>query len=191
MMPNTITIRRPDDWHVHLRDGDMLATVLPFTAAQFRRAIIMPNLVPPVTTPDAASAYRRRIMAALPAGSDFEPLMTCYLTDATDPDELARGHAEGLFVAAKLYPAGATTNAYHGVTDLSRIDAVLARMERIGMPLLSKGESAGWKRQLPHPTHQGRGAIPGAAGSSPASLGNNGVFSAVAIAAHASMSHDR
>ena len=141
MMQDTITIRRPDDWHVHLRDGDMLATVLPFTAAQFRRAIIMPNLVPPVTTPDAASAYRRRIMAALPAGSDFEPLMTCYLTDATDPDELARGHAEGLFVAAKLYPAGATTNAYHGVTDLSRIDAVLARMERIGMPLLVHGES--------------------------------------------------
>jgi len=141
MMPNTITIRRPDDWHVHLRDRDMLATVLPFTAAQFRRAIIMPNLVPPVTTPDAASAYRRRIMAALPARSDFEPLMTCYLTDATDPDELARGHAEGLFVAAKLYPAGATTNAYHGVTDLSRIDAVLARMERIGMPLLVHGES--------------------------------------------------
>jgi dihydroorotase len=141
MMPNTITIRRPDDWHVHLRDGDMLATVLPFTAAQFRRAIIMPNLVPPVTTSEAASAYRRRIMAALPAGADFEPLMTCYLTDATDADELARGHAEGLFVAAKLYPAGATTNAHHGVTDLSRIDAVLARMERIGMPLLVRGES--------------------------------------------------
>ncbi|SEE81527.1 dihydroorotase [Rhizobiales bacterium GAS191] len=140
-MLTTITIRRPDDWHVHLRDGDMLATVLPFTAAQFRRAIIMPNLVPPVTTPEAARAYRGRILAALPKGSDFEPLMTCYLTDATDPDELARGHEEELFVAAKLYPAGATTNAHHGVTDLARIDKVLARMERIGMPLLMHGEA--------------------------------------------------
>jgi dihydroorotase len=136
-----IVIRRPDDWHVHLRDGAMLRAVLPWTAAQFARAIIMPNLVPPVTTVAAATAYRERILAARPDGSDFQPLMTCYLTDATRADEVARGHEAGVWVAAKLYPAGATTNAHHGVTDVAAIHAVLARMERIGMPLLIHGES--------------------------------------------------
>ncbi len=138
---DTITIRRPDDWHVHLRDGAMLAAVLPFTAAQFARAIIMPNLTPPITTIEAARAYRERILAALPPGANFQPLMTCYLTDHTDPDEIAQGYAEGVWVAAKLYPAGATTNAHHGVTDLANIGGVLARMERIGMHLLIHGES--------------------------------------------------
>ncbi len=136
-----ITIRRPDDWHVHLRDGAMLSAVLPFTAAQFARGIIMPNLVPPVTTVEAASAYRDRILAARPQNSDFQPLMTCYLTDMTAPDEIARGHAEGVWVAAKLYPAGATTNAHHGVTDIPALAPVLERMERIGMPVLIHGES--------------------------------------------------
>lgn len=137
----SITIRRPDDWHVHLRDGTMLNAVLPFTAAQFARGIIMPNLVPPVTTVEAASAYRDRILAARPQGSDFQPLMTCYLTDMTSPDEIERGHAEGVWVAAKLYPAGATTNAHHGVTSIPALAPVLKRMEKIGMPVLIHGES--------------------------------------------------
>lgn len=137
----SITIRRPDDWHVHLRDGAMLKAVLPFTAAQFARGIIMPNLVPPVTTVAMAGAYRERILAARPQGSDFQPLMTCYLTDATSPDEIERGHAEGVWVAAKLYPAGATTNAHHGVTDIPALAPVLERMEKIGMPVLIHGES--------------------------------------------------
>ena len=143
-MPTTIdaiTLRRPDDWHVHLRDGAMLAAVLPYTATQFARAIIMPNLTPPITTIAAARAYRTRILAALPAGADFQPLMTCYLTDHTDADEIAQGFAEGVWVAGKLYPAGATTNAHHGVTDLANIRAVLERMEKIGMKLLIHGES--------------------------------------------------
>jgi dihydroorotase len=135
-----LTIRRPDDWHVHLRDGDMLRQVLPWTARQFARAIVMPNLVPPVTDTAHAGAYRERIMAVLPNGAAFEPLMTCYLTDRTDPDNLARGHAEGVFTAAKLYPAGATTNSAHGVTDIANIRPALAMMERIGMPLLVHGE---------------------------------------------------
>jgi dihydroorotase len=135
-----ITIRRPDDWHVHLRDGAMLKAVLPFTEAQFARGIIMPNLVPPVTTVAAATAYRVRIMAARGAISDFEPLMTCYLTDTTAPDEIERGHAEKVWIAAKLYPANATTNAHHGVSDIAAIVPVLERMERIGMPLLIHGE---------------------------------------------------
>jgi dihydroorotase len=138
---NSITIRRPDDWHVHLRDGAMMRAVLPYTAAQFARAIVMPNLVPPVTTASAASAYRARILAALPAGSRFQPLMTCYLTNTTDADDIERGFADGVWVAAKLYPAGATTNASHGVSDLGAIRPVLERMERIGMPLLIHGES--------------------------------------------------
>jgi dihydroorotase len=136
-----ITIRRPDDWHVHLRDGEMLRTVLPFTAGQFARGIIMPNLVPPVTTVDAAIAYRARILAARPAGSDFEPLMTCYLTDTTSPDEIEKGHSEAVWTAAKLYPAGATTNAHHGVTDIKGLRPVFERMERIGMPVLIHGEA--------------------------------------------------
>jgi len=137
----SVTIRRPDDWHVHLRDGAMLKAVLPFTAAQFARGIIMPNLVPPVTSVAMASAYRERILAARPEGSDFQPLMTCYLTDATSPDEIARGHAEGVWVAAKLYPAGATTNAHHGVTDIPALAPVFERMEKIGMPVLIHGEA--------------------------------------------------
>ena len=136
----SIQIRRPDDWHLHVRDGDVLRGVLPYTAHQFARAIIMPNLSPPVTTVEAVNAYRERIVAALPQGSDFTPLMTCYLTDSTDPDEIARGHEEGAFIAAKLYPAHATTGSAHGVTDIAHIRAVLERMQRIGMPLLVHGE---------------------------------------------------
>ena len=139
-MTQTLTIRRPDDWHLHLRDGDMLKLVAPYTARQFRRAIIMPNLVPPVTTIAAASAYRDRIRAAAGADCDFEPLMTAYLTDAIDPDEVAEGFQDGVFTACKLYPAGATTNSDSGVTDIRNIDAVLARMAEIGMPLLVHGE---------------------------------------------------
>jgi dihydroorotase len=137
----SITIRRPDDWHVHLRDGAMLKAVLPFTAAQFARGIIMPNLVPPVTSVDAAAAYRERILAARPAGADFEPLMTCYLTDSTSPDEIQRGYEQRVWVAAKLYPAGATTHSQHGVTDLLQLSQTFERMERIGMPLLVHGEA--------------------------------------------------
>jgi dihydroorotase len=134
----TLTIRRPDDWHVHLRDGEMLRAVAPYTARQFARAIVMPNLAPPITTVEAASAYRKRIVAA--AGPGFTPLMTCYLTDDANPDEIARGFEEGVWVAAKLYPAGATTNSASGVTDIRRIYSVLERMERIGMVLCVHGE---------------------------------------------------
>ena len=138
MASQTLTIRRPDDWHVHLRDGDMLRTVAPYTARQFARAIVMPNLVPPITTAEAASAYRERIVAA--AGPGFTPLMTCYLTDDTAPDEVARGFEEGVWIAAKLYPAGATTNSASGMTDIRRTYPVLERMERIGMVLCVHGE---------------------------------------------------
>jgi dihydroorotase len=134
----SITIRRPDDWHVHLRDGEMLKAVAPYTARQFARAIIMPNLVPPVTSVEAAASYRDRITAAAVPG--FTPLMTCYLTDNVDSEELARGHAEGIWVAAKLYPAGATTNSASGVTDIRNIYPALARMEQIGMVLCVHGE---------------------------------------------------
>jgi dihydroorotase len=137
----SVTIRRPDDWHVHLRDGALLKAVLPYTAAQFARGIIMPNLVPPVTTVADARAYRERILAARPAGSDFQPLMTCYLTDSTSPDEIERGFAEKVWVAAKLYPAGATTNAHHGVTNIVGLSPVLERMEKIVMPVLIHGEA--------------------------------------------------
>jgi dihydroorotase len=136
---DTITIRRPDDWHVHLRDGDVLNHVAKYTAAQFARAIVMPNLTPPVTSVDAAIAYRDRILAAT-AGQDFTPLMTCYLTDAADADEIVRGHGEGVFTAAKLYPAHATTNSAHGVTDIFALAPVLEAMQRAGMPLLIHGE---------------------------------------------------
>ncbi len=138
---DSVTIRRPDDWHIHLRDGAMLAAVLPYTAAQFARGIVMPNLVPPVAMPEDAAAYRGRILAALPQGADFQPMMTCYLTDATQPDDIERGFAQGVWIAAKLYPAGATTNAHHGVTDIRALAPVLERMERIGMPLLVHGEA--------------------------------------------------
>jgi len=137
---DTITLRRPDDWHVHLRDGAMLAAVVPFTARQFARAIVMPNLVPPITDVAAARAYRERILTALPAGASFTPLMTCYLTDTTDPREVARGWEEGVFAAVKLYPAHATTNSALGVTDYHRISPVLERMAQLGMPLLIHGE---------------------------------------------------
>lgn len=136
----TLTIRRPDDWHVHLRDGEVMRGVLPYTARQFARAIVMPNLSPPATTTQAVAAYRDRILAALPAGMDFTPLMTCYLTDGSDPDDIARGFAEGVFVAAKLYPAHATTGSAHGVTDIANIRPALERMQAIGMPLLVHGE---------------------------------------------------
>lgn len=135
-----LVLRRPDDWHLHLRDGEMLKRVLPATARQFARAIVMPNLRPPVTSVDAALAYRQRIEAALPAGMAFTPLMTAYLTDTISPDELERGHKEGVFTAAKLYPANATTNSAAGVSDLSCITAVLERMQAIDMPLLIHGE---------------------------------------------------
>lgn len=135
-----LVIRRPDDWHLHLRDGAMLAAVLPHTAATFGRAIVMPNLVPPVTDVASAVAYRRRILDALPEGARFEPLMTCYLTDTIDVDEVRRGFAEGAFVAAKLYPAGATTNSDSGVTNINRITKVLEAMAAMDMPLLVHGE---------------------------------------------------
>ena len=139
-MVETLTIRRPDDWHVHLRDGDMLRGIVAYTAHQFARAIVMPNLVPPVTTAQAAMAYRERIMAALPAGADFTPLMTWYLTDQTDPADLVSGHTDGVFTAAKLYPAGATTNSASGVTDIGKIRPVLEAMEKAGIPLCVHGE---------------------------------------------------
>lgn len=139
-MTDRITIRRPDDWHIHLRDGTMLAAVLPYTARVFARAIVMPNLTPPVTSIAAARDYRDRILAAVPEGAVFMPLMTCYLTDDADPDVLEQGFAQGVFTAAKLYPAHATTNAAHGVTDVKRIHGALTAMEKIGMPLLIHGE---------------------------------------------------
>jgi len=134
----TLTIRKPDDWHVHLRDGEMLQKVAPYTARQFARAIVMPNLVPPVTSVEAARDYRKRILEATAPG--FTPLMTCYLTDNSSPDEIARGHQEGVWIAAKLYPAGATTNSASGVTDIRNIYPALARMEKIGMVLCVHGE---------------------------------------------------
>ncbi|QFT62824.1 Dihydroorotase [Roseivivax sp. THAF30] len=136
----TLSIRRPDDWHLHLRDGAMLKAVLPETARHFARAIIMPNLVPPVVTGDDAAAYRGRILEALPEGAAFEPLMTLYLTEKTDPEDVARAHAEGLIRAVKLYPAGATTNSASGVRDFDRIRPVLERMAEIGLPLCVHGE---------------------------------------------------
>ena len=139
-MTAQITIRRPDDWHVHLRDGEMLAMVANYTARQFARAIVMPNLSPPVVTIAAAQAYRDRIVAALPAGADFTPLMVCYLTDGADPVEIARGYAQSVFAACKLYPAHATTNSSHGVTDIRKLTGLLETMQQIGMPLLIHGE---------------------------------------------------
>jgi dihydroorotase len=136
----TITIRRPDDWHVHFRDGAVLREVVPYTARVFGRAIVMPNLTPPVTTAATAGAYRERIMAAVPAGSGFKPLMTCYLTDHTDARDLVAGHRDGVFTAAKLYPAHATTNSAHGVSDIERIYPVLEAMAEHGIPLLTHGE---------------------------------------------------
>lgn len=139
-MTDMLTLRRPDDWHVHLRDGPMLAAVADATARQFARAIVMPNLTPPVTTAAAAAAYRDRIRAAVSPGIAFEPLMTCYLVDGIDPQELVRGHGDGVFTAAKLYPAHATTNSAAGVTDVRLIYPAIDAMQRIGMPLLIHGE---------------------------------------------------
>ncbi|MFT4100865.1 MAG: dihydroorotase [Burkholderiaceae bacterium] len=140
MPTSTLTLRRPDDWHLHLRDGQALEAVIAASAAQFKRAIVMPNLKPPVTTAAQARAYRERILAALPAGSGFEPLMTLYLTDRTSAAEIEAGAADGLVKAVKLYPAGATTNSDAGVTDLRHARAALEAMQRVGMPLLVHGE---------------------------------------------------
>jgi len=141
-MTDRITIRKPDDWHLHVRDGAMLKASMPFTARHFGRAIIMPNLIPPVTTAKDAAAYRQRVVAALPEGAQFTPLMTCYLTDDTNPDDVAAGFRDGIFTGVKLYPANATTNSAAGVTDFKRIYRVLERMEKIGMTFLIHGEEA-------------------------------------------------
>ncbi len=139
-MTHSLTIRRPDDWHLHLRDGAMLKAVLPETARHFARAIIMPNLVPPVVTGDQAAAYRDRILAALPQDMTFEPLMTLYLTEDTDPADVAAAHASGLVKAVKLYPAGATTNSSSGVRDFDKVRPVLEKMAEIGLPMCVHGE---------------------------------------------------
>jgi len=139
-MTETLTIRRPDDWHLHLRDGALLQAVLPESARHFARALVMPNLVPPVVTARDARAYRDRILKALPAGTRFRPLMTLYLTETTDPEDVARAHGEGLVSAVKLYPAGATTNSASGVRDFDRIRPVLDRMAEFGLPLCVHGE---------------------------------------------------
>ena len=140
MNPTTLTIARPDDWHLHLRDEAALAAVLPDTARRFARAVVMPNLKPPVTTTELARAYRERILAALPAGMVFEPLMTLYLTEAMPPDEIARAKQSGIVHAVKFYPAGATTNAEHGARNLQLCYPVLSAMEKHGLPLLMHGE---------------------------------------------------
>jgi dihydroorotase len=138
--PDTITIARPDDWHLHLRDGAAMASVLPHSARQFARAIVMPNLKPPVTTAALATEYRARILAALPTGMTFEPLMTLYLTDDTAPDEIRRARDTGFIHGVKLYPAGATTNSAAGVTDLRKCYKTLEVMQELDMPLLTHGE---------------------------------------------------
>ncbi|MFY0595948.1 MAG: dihydroorotase [Cognatishimia sp.] len=139
-MTQSLTIARPDDWHLHLRDGAMLKAVLPETARHFARAIIMPNLVPPVTTGAMAAAYKERIMAALPDGMTFDPLMVLYLTEDTDPEDVAAAHASGLVKAVKLYPAGATTNSASGVQNFDNVRPVLEKMAEIGLPLCVHGE---------------------------------------------------
>ncbi|WP_420067537.1 dihydroorotase [Serratia ureilytica] len=138
--PQVLKIRRPDDWHIHLRDDEMLKTVVPYTSQVFGRAIVMPNLVPPVTTVAAARAYRDRILAAVPQGHNFTPLMTCYLTNSLTASELVSGFEQGVFTAAKLYPANATTNSSHGVSDVTGIYPLFEQMQKIGMPLLIHGE---------------------------------------------------
>lgn len=139
-MTEELRLRRPDDWHLHLRDGAALRAVLPFTAARFARAIVMPNLQPPVSTTALALAYRERILAALPAGARFQPLMTLYLTDQSNAAEIERAHASGAIFGCKLYPAGATTHAEDGVTDIARLEPALAAMTRLDLPLLLHGE---------------------------------------------------
>ncbi|CAI0704360.1 dihydroorotase [Serratia ficaria] len=138
--PQALKIRRPDDWHIHLRDDEMLKTVVPYTSQVFGRAIVMPNLAPPVTTVEAARAYRDRILAAVPQGHNFTPLMTCYLTNSLSAAELVNGFEQGVFTAAKLYPANATTNSSHGVSDVKGIYPLFEQMQKIGMPLLIHGE---------------------------------------------------
>ncbi|NQU55978.1 MAG: dihydroorotase [Rhodospirillales bacterium] len=138
--PDIITIHRPDDWHVHLRDGAVLEAVAGHTARRFGRAIVMPNLAPPVTTIEHAKRYRQHIVDAVDDAAAFTPLMTCYLTDEADPTEIRRGFDDGIFSAVKLYPAGATTNSAFGVTDMARVSGVLEAMQDIGMPLLVHGE---------------------------------------------------
>jgi len=140
MNSDRLTLRRPDDWHLHLRDGAMMQAVAEHSAKHFGRAIIMPNLVPPVITGAQAGAYRERIMAALPDETTFRPLMTCYLTEDTDPEDLARAHADGIITAVKLYPAGATTNSASGVSDFDKVRPVLERMAEIGLPMCVHGE---------------------------------------------------
>ncbi|AXY33520.1 dihydroorotase [Yersinia pseudotuberculosis] len=138
--PQTLKISRPDDWHIHLRDDEMLSTVLPYTSEVFARAIVMPNLAQPITTVASAIAYRERILAAVPVGHKFTPLMTCYLTNSLDVKELTTGFEQGVFTAAKLYPANATTNSTHGVSDIPAIYPLFEQMQKIGMPLLIHGE---------------------------------------------------
>ncbi|WCG84407.1 dihydroorotase [Pectobacterium sp. A5351] len=138
--PTILKIRRPDDWHIHLRDDRMLETVLPYTSRFFGRAIVMPNLTPPITSVASAIAYRQRILAAVPQGDDFHPLMTCYLTDTLDVKEIVNGFEQGVFTAAKLYPANATTNSSHGVTSVVNVSSILEKMQKMGMPLLIHGE---------------------------------------------------
>ncbi len=140
-MTMRLTIRRPDDWHLHLRDGALMEGVLPCSARHFARAIVMPNLVPPVVTSGDAIAYRERILTALPDGMNFDPLMTLYLTEDTDPDDVANAHESGLITAVKLYPAGATTNSASGVRDFDKIRGVLEKMAEIGLPLCVHGEA--------------------------------------------------
>tara|TARA_Y100001968_G_C19362545_1_gene720630 strand:- start:113 stop:1186 length:1074 start_codon:yes stop_codon:yes gene_type:complete len=142
LVPDKMTLRQPDDWHLHLRDGELLDTLVPYTARVFRRAIVMPNLSPPITTIHAATRYRRRILNAVPSGTEFTPLMTAYLTDRLLPNVLEDGFKEGIFIAAKLYPLNVTTNSSYGVSDIRIIDALLETMERIDMPLLIHGEVA-------------------------------------------------
>jgi dihydroorotase len=139
-MTEKLTLQRPDDWHLHLRDGAMLNAVLPETTRHFGRAIIMPNLVPPVVTSAQAAAYRDRILAAIPEGADFTPLMTLYLTEESDPADIAAAHASGLITAVKLYPAGATTNSASGVSDFDKVRPALEKMAEIGLPLCLHGE---------------------------------------------------
>lgn len=139
-MSDTLTLRCPDDLHLHLRDGHMMRRVVPFSSAHFARAIVMPNLVPPITSVEAARAYRERILAAVPAGDHFTPLMTCYLTDSLSPETLIQGHQTGVFTAAKLYPAHATTNSAFGVSHWQKIMPLLEAMQDSGMPLLIHGE---------------------------------------------------
>ncbi|RLM27099.1 dihydroorotase [Brenneria alni] len=139
-LPEILKIRRPDDWHIHLRDDQMLETVLPYTSRFFGRAIVMPNLTPPITSIASAIAYRQRILSAIPEGDNFQPLMTCYLTDSSNVAEVVNGFEQGVFTAAKLYPANATTNSSHGVTSIANIYPILEKMQKTGMPLLIHGE---------------------------------------------------